>query len=229
MFVVAAASPAAVDTLTMHLESHDAEHFAIGGIITTIFLMWTLIGCGSGRSWTVTLTASSVTSLTFTALLAVVAIVKAGFMTEEMDPDSRSYHEAIITLVIGASWVTHLALSILTSARGSTRRKILSMYTSTPRSVGPRNRGRRLGACQRIRGKLFGRPGRARFQRHGLERYDYAVLDVTPHEHNYAALVWLMLLQEAATPPGTGRIALVDLLQPFLPPPLTATATTWPP
>ena len=53
--------------------------------------------------------------------------------------------------------------------------------------------------------------------------------DVTPHEHDYAALVWLMLLQEAATPPGTGRIALVDLLQPFLPPPLTATATPWPP
>ena len=57
--------------------------------------------------------------------------------------------------------------------------------------------------------------------------HDYAVLDVTPHEHDYAALVWLMLLQEAATPPGTGRIALVDLLQPILLLILTATASTW--
>jgi hypothetical protein len=128
MFVVAAAYPAAVDALTIHLESHDAEHFAIGGILATILLMWTLIGCGSGRSWTVTLTATSMSSLTFTALLAVVTIVEAGFMTEEMDPDSCSYHEAIITLVIGASWMTHLALSIHRSARESTRRRILSIW-----------------------------------------------------------------------------------------------------
>ena len=49
MFVVAAASPAAVDALTMHPASHDAGHFAIGAILAIIFLVWTLMGCGSGR------------------------------------------------------------------------------------------------------------------------------------------------------------------------------------
>jgi hypothetical protein len=83
------------------------------------------------------LTALSMSSLTITALLAVVAIVEAGFMTEEMDPDSRSYHEAITTLVVGASWVTHLALSIYGSARDSTLRGLFSLSKSMPRPLGP--------------------------------------------------------------------------------------------
>ena len=180
MFVVAAASPTAVDALTMHLEPHDTGHFAIGAILAAIFLMWTLMGCGSGRPWTVTLTAPTMSSLTITALLAVVAIVEAGFMTEEMDPDSRSYHEAIATLVIGSCWVAHLALSIYRSTRGSTLRRILSRSESSPRPLGPRPRSKHLGARQMMRGRLVGRSGRARLRRHGLRTPDVLARSIAP-------------------------------------------------
>jgi hypothetical protein len=154
MFAVVAAMPAAVDALTMHPESHDAGHFAIGAILATIFLMWTLMGCGSGRLWIVTLTATSMSSVTITALLAVVTIVETGFITEEVNSDSRSYHEAIATLVIGASWVTHLALSIYGSARHYTLRRVLSLSESTPRPFGPRPRSKHLAARQMMRVRL---------------------------------------------------------------------------
>ena len=46
---VVAAVPTAADSMAINPASYDAARLAIGAILATILLIWTLVGCGTGR------------------------------------------------------------------------------------------------------------------------------------------------------------------------------------